>query len=48
VFGATACVDHAAPLRLYEACDGRLWPARLPVVPAAALPVPALLGTSAA
>jgi 3',5'-cyclic AMP phosphodiesterase CpdA len=48
VFGATACVDHAAPLRLYEACDGRLWPARLPVAPAAALPVPALLGTSAA
>jgi Icc protein len=43
VFGATACVDHAAPLRLYEACDGRLWPARLPVAPARAQ-APALLG----
>lgn len=26
VFGTTACVDDASPLRLYEACDGHLWP----------------------
>jgi Icc protein len=48
VFGATACVDHQAPLRLYEACDGRLWPARLPAAPGHALPVPVLLGASVA
>jgi len=26
VFGTTACVDHEAPLRIYEACEGRLFP----------------------
>ncbi len=26
VFGTTACVDDPTPLRIYEACDGRLWP----------------------
>lgn len=26
VFGTTACVDDDSPLRLYEACDGHLWP----------------------
>jgi len=30
VFGTTACVEHDAPLRLYEACDGRLWPLEAP------------------
>jgi Icc protein len=40
VFGTTACVDHAAPLRLYEACDGRLWPVEPPGP--ALRPLPAL------
>jgi Icc protein len=30
VFGTTACVDHPSPLRLYEACNGRLWPLEQP------------------
>jgi Icc protein len=30
VFGTTACVSDPAPLRLYEANDGRLWPLEPP------------------
>jgi 3',5'-cyclic AMP phosphodiesterase CpdA len=40
VFGTTACVDHASPLRLYETCDGRLWPVEPPEP--ALRPVPTL------
>ena len=45
VFGTTACVDHAEPLRLYEACDGRLWPERFPISPSRATAEPLLLGS---
>jgi hypothetical protein len=34
VFGTTACVEHDAPLRIYEACDGRLWPVDAPTTSA--------------
>jgi len=45
VFGATACVDHDAPLRLYEARDARLWPAHMPAsAERAQAPAPALMG----
>jgi Icc protein len=30
VFGTTACVEHASPLRVYETSDGRLWPVEPP------------------
>lgn len=33
VFGTTACVDHAEPLRIYEAGDRRLWPIATPDLP---------------
>jgi 3',5'-cyclic AMP phosphodiesterase CpdA len=39
VFGTTACVDHASPLRLYESHDGRLWPIEKPLQPAQEKPV---------
>jgi 3',5'-cyclic AMP phosphodiesterase CpdA len=30
VFGANAVTNHARPMRLYEACDGKLWPMEAP------------------
>jgi hypothetical protein len=39
VFGTSACVDDDSPLRLYESCDGRLWPVHAPAQPAAPISV---------